>query len=51
MAAFGSKGTRDVLAVVLRSRIVAVAHVRIPMTGAANGFRGLSSRHGEYGRP
>src|SRR6266853_2697668 len=34
MAAFGSKGTADVIAVMLQDRIVRFAHVRIPMTGA-----------------
>ena len=51
MAAFGLQRAGDVIAVMLQDRIVRFAHVHIPMTGATNGFRGLSSRHGEYGRP
>jgi hypothetical protein len=42
MATFGLQGTRDVLAVILQIHIVGLAHVRIPMTGAANGFRGFN---------
>ena len=41
MAAFGPEGTRDVLAVILQIHIVGLAHIRIPVTGAANSFRGL----------
>src|SRR5258708_4621703 len=51
MAAFGLQRTGDVVAVMLKDRIIRFAHVRIPMTGATNGFRGLSTRHGGYGRP
>ncbi len=35
----------------LQDRIIRCAHVRIPMTGARKGFRGLQTRHGEHGRP
>src|SRR6266849_6754559 len=51
MAAFGPQRTADVVAVILQTRIVGFAHVRIPMTGATNGFRSYQTRHGEYGRP
>src|SRR5260370_34921838 len=51
MAAFGLQRTGDVVAVMLKDRIIRFAHVRIPMTGATNGFRGLKTRHGGYGRP
>jgi hypothetical protein len=51
MAAFGPQGTRDVVTVMLQDRIAGFVHIPIPMTGGANGFRDLSIRHGEYGRP
>ena len=51
MAAFGLQRAGDVVAVMLQDRIVRLAHVRIPMTGATNGFRGFKIRHGGYGRP
>ena len=41
MAAFGLQRSGDVVAVMLQDRIVRFAHVRIPMTDAAKGFRGL----------
>jgi hypothetical protein len=51
MAAFGLQRAGDAIAVTLQDRIVQFAHVHIPMTGATNDFRGLSTRHGGYGRP
>jgi hypothetical protein len=51
MATFDPQRAGDVIAVMLQDRIVRFAHVCIPMTGAANGFRGLSTRHGGNGRP
>ncbi len=51
MAAFGPQGIRDVVTVMLQDRIAGFVHIPIPMRGGANGFRDLSIRHGEYGRP
>jgi hypothetical protein len=51
MASLGLESACNVIAVIPQICISRSVHVRLSRTGVANSFRGLSSRHGDYGRP